>query len=743
MIVSRFQCYVNPNKPISAEITKLTGIDDSTVRSARTIDAVLPDFLDYIENRPLVAHNAPFDISFLTEACRLCDRERDFTSIDTLELSRLLLPDLERHKLNSVAQALDLGKFEHHRASADTEILVGIFLNFMERLKTDYQIENTSQINSVLSVSHGKTRPIKGLPVHHLIVLVKNEIGLKNLYCLISEAHLEYFKKHPLIPRDVLMKYREGLIFGSACEKGELFSAIVDDKPFEELIKIASFHDYLEIQPIANNRFMIDHGTVPDEEALRDFNRTVIKLGETLHIPVVATGDVHFLEPEDEAYRRVILAGLGFSDADKQAPLYFKTTDEMLKEFSYLGSQKALEVVVDNPNRIAELCSDIKPVPSGTFPPELENSQVDLEALVWSKAHELYGEELPEIVKTRIDTELSSIIKHGFDVMYMIAQKLVSKSIKEGYLVGSRGSVGSSVVAFFSGITEVNALAPHYRCEHCRHSEFFEHSDYRCGADMPDKLCPECGSPLKKDGFGIPFATFLGFDGDKAPDIDLNFSGEYQAKAHRHTVELFGEGHVFRAGTIGTLAERTAFGFVKKYTEERNMKLGKAEENRLVTGCTGVKRTTGQHPGGLMIVPKNKSIYDFCPVQHPADDQSTDIITTHFDYHSIHDNLLKLDLLGHDDPTIIRMLEDLTGENARAIPLDEPRVMKIFTDIRALDIDPDSMLGPPSVLLRFQNSARNLSVKCCLLPSRQRLTSLCGFPAFPTEPTSGSATRSS
>ncbi|MCX7614961.1 MAG: PolC-type DNA polymerase III [Clostridiales bacterium] len=692
-IISRFQRYVNPNKPIPAEITKLTGIEDSTVRSAKTIEEILPEFLEFIGDRPLVAHNAQFDISFLTESCKYCSMPRAFVSIDTLELSRILLPDLDRHKLNIVAQELNLGKFDHHRASADTEILIGIFQNFLGRLKNDYNIEKVDQINEVLSASHGKTRSIKGLPSHHLIVLVKDETGLKNLYRLVSEAHLKYFKKHPQIPRDSLVKYREGLILGSACESGELFSAIVDNKPFEELLKMASFYDYLEIQPIANNRFMLHNGTVENEEALRDFNRTVVKLGETLGIPVVATGDVHFLEPQDEVYRRVILAGLGFADADRQAPLHFKTTDEMLKEFSYLGEKKAFEVVVENPNNIADLCSDIKPVPSGTYPPELENSQEELENLVWGKANELYGENLPEIVKSRIDTELSSIIKHGFDVMYMIAQKLVSKSISEGYLVGSRGSVGSSVVAFFSGITEVNALAPHYRCEKCKFSEFFENSVYQCGADMPDKACPKCGQPLKKDGFSIPFATFLGFDGDKAPDIDLNFSGEYQSKAHKHTVELFGEEHVFRAGTIGTLAERTAFGFVKKYTEERNMQLGKAEENRLVNGCTGVKRTTGQHPGGLMIVPKNKSIYDFCPVQHPADDQNTDIITTHFDYHSIHDNLLKLDLLGHDDPTMIRTLEVLTGENARTIPLDEPRVMKIFTDIRALDIEPDELLG--------------------------------------------------
>ncbi|MDP4110005.1 MAG: PolC-type DNA polymerase III, partial [Bacillota bacterium] len=693
-VVSRFQSYVNPLKPIPVEITKLTGIDDATVRNAPVIDQILPEFLEYIGEKPLAAHNAGFDISFLTEACRCQGIKRQFTSIDTLELSRLLLPELERHKLNVVAQALKLGKFDHHRASEDTEILTGIFINFMNRLKTDYKVGSISEINRALSFVSEKARSIKGLPVYHLIILVKNYTGLKNLYRLISGAHLETFRKHPIIPRSELTKYREGLILGSACEKGELFSAILEEKTYDELVKIASFYDYLEIQPISNNRFLIDRAVAADEDALRDYNRLIVTLGEELSLPVAATGDVHYLEPEDELYRRILLAGLGFSDCDRPLPLYLKTTDEMLEEFSYLGREKACEVVVENTNMIAGLCEDIKPVPSGTYPPEIENSQAELESLVWSKAHQLYGDDLPEIVKSRIEAELSPIIKHGFDVMYMIAQKLVSKSIESGYLVGSRGSVGSSVVAFFSGITEVNALPPHYRCERCRQSEFFDKSEYACGADMPDKNCPVCGSPYKKDGFDIPFATFLGFDGDKAPDIDLNFSGEYQARAHRHTVELFGEEHVFKAGTIGTLAERTAYGFVKKYIEERGLKFPKAEENRLVNGCTGVKRTTGQHPGGLIIVPKDKSIYEFCPIQHPADDPNTDIITTHFDYHSIHDNLLKLDLLGHDDPTMIRALEDLTGENARLIPLDEPRVMKIYSDIRALDIEPDDILGP-------------------------------------------------
>ena len=548
-------------------------------------------------------------------------------------------------------------------------------------------------INGGLVVARGGEADPLSLRSHHLIILVKNLTGLKNLYQLISFSHLKYFKRHPIIPADLLMKYREGLILGSACEAGELFSAVVEGKPWNELKEIASFFDYLEIQPIGNNRFMLESGAARDEEQLREFNRTVLKLGDALQKPVVATGDVHFLEPEDAQYRAILMAGMGFSDADKQAPLYFKTTNEMLEEFSYLGRERAREVVVENPNKIADWCEDIKPVPDDKCPPVIPGSAEEIETMAKQKAAELYGDPLPQLIQQRLDAELIPIIKNGFDVMYLIAQKLVAKSLEDGYLVGSRGSVGSSFVAYLTGITEVNSLPAHYRCPQCKHSIFPEDSQYGCGVDLPDKICPQCGAPLVKDGFNIPFATFLGFNGEKAPDIDLNFSSEYQARAHRELIRMFGEDHVFRAGTIGTVKSKTAYGFVKKYNEERGLTPGKAEENRLVVGCTGIKRTTGQHPGGLIIVPNDRTIYEFCPVQRPADDTSTDIITTHFDYHSIDQNLLKFDMLGHEDPTMIRALEDLTGVNAREIPLDDPETMSIFTSLKALHIDDDGSFG--------------------------------------------------
>ena len=527
----------------------------------------------------------------------------------------------------------------------------------------------------------------------HIILIAKNKVGLKNLYQLISASNLKYFKRVPIIPKSELVAHREGLIIGSACEAGELFRAIVDHKDWNELKRIASFYDYLEIQPLGNNRFMVRDGTVRDDEDLKDFNRTVVKLGEELGKPVCATGDVHFLDPEDEVYRHILLASKKFADANEPVPLYFRTTDEMLKEFDYLGKEKAYEVVVTNTRAIAEQVEDIELLPKGRlFPPRLENSEEDLNRMVWGKAHELYGDDLPQLIVDRLNVELGSILGK-YDVVYMSAQKLVQRSLECGYLVGSRGSVGSSLVAYMAGITEVNALPPHYRCPKCRNVEFHA-GEYGCGADMPDKMCPVCGTKYAKDGFDIPFETFLGYGGGKVPDIDLNFSGEYQARAHAHAVEMFGKTQVFRAGTIGTLAEKTAYGFVKKYLEENGIAAGNAEIDRLTAGCVGVRRTTGQHPGGLVVVPDDMDIEDFCPVQHPADDPDSDTITTHFEYHCMEDNLLKLDMLGHDDPTMIRMLENLTGVNARAIPLDDPDTMSIFISSKVLGYENDEVLGP-------------------------------------------------
>ncbi len=692
-IVDSFQTYVNPKKHIPPFITELTGISDETVANAPDIKDAIVAFREFCKDDILVAHNAGFDISFINVACKEANITWDITYIDTLEMSRILLPNLSRHKLNILAKELEVGKFDHHRASEDAKILAYIFLKLIGKLIEEHGANQVSDINLLLLTIKKDTGGVKTLKSNHLIILVKNMIGLKNLYKLISAAHLEYFYKRPIMPRSLLVKHREGLIIGSACEAGELFRAITANRKQNEIEKIAKFYDYLEIQPILNNKFMIEKGLASDFEELKDFNRKIVELGEKLKIPVVATGDVHFLEPHDEIFRRVLMAGMGFSDADDQPPLYLKTTDEMLEEFDYLGREKALEVVVTNSNLVADMCETIYPIPKETFTPKMPNSDKELRDLCDSKAKELYGENLPEVVQKRLDKELGSIIGNGFDVLYMISQKLVAKSIEDGYLVGSRGSVGSSVVAFLSGITEVNALPAHYRCTNCQHSEFYTNETYQCGADMPDKNCTKCNTPYTKDGFDIPFETFLGFDGDKAPDIDLNFSGEYQSRAHKETEVLFGKGHTFRAGTIGTVAEKTAYGFVKKYLEEKGSLCSRAEENRLTQGCTGIKRTTGQHPGGIMVVPKENEIFEFCPIQHPADDPDSDIITTHFDYHSIHDNLLKLDLLGHDDPTMIKHLEDLTGVNARQIPLDDKDTMSIFTSLAPLGIDEDKILG--------------------------------------------------
>lgn len=695
-IKDSFQTYVNPHKPIPPEITELTGISDETVADAPDLPEALDKFFAFMGDRVLVAHNAGFDLSFLKAACKKLDIEREFTYIDTLEMSRIMLPHLSRFKLNILAKELQVGPFEHHRASEDAAVLGRIWVKLLDKLKHEQHASKISDINPLLAGLRAKEGGLKNLPRHHFIILVQNQVGLKNLYKLISYSFLDHFYRRPLMPRSELIKHREGLIFGSACEAGELFHAVVEGKPFEELKRIADFYDYLEIQPIDNNRFMIAKGIAEDEETLRDYNRTILKLADALGKPCCATGDVHFLDPEDEAYRRILMAGQGFPDADNQAPLYLKTTEEMLKEFAYLGEDRAYEVVITNPNKIADMLDPIRPIPRENYPPKIEGSAEELETMCREKAKRMYGDPLPEIVQARLDRELKSIIGNGYDVMYMIAQKLVSKSLQDGYLVGSRGSVGSSLVAFMSDITEVNSLAPHYLCPECKYFELHENEGVGCGVCLPDKVCPRCGTPLKKEGFSVPFETFLGFNGDKVPDIDLNFSGEYQPHIHKYTGELFGHDHVFRAGTIATVAEKTAYGYVKKYMEERGIECSRAEENRLAAGCTGIRRTTGQHPGGIVVVPKEVEIYDFCPVQHPADDPTSDIITTHFEYHSIDANLLKLDELGHDDPTIIKHLEDLTGVNAQEIPLDDPDVMSLFTSNKALhyvDDAPDPILG--------------------------------------------------
>ena len=691
-IVETFQTFVDPERRLTPEIIGLTGITDEMLRGAPKLKDALTAFLAFAGDAPLAAHNAEFDISFIRAGCRKCGIPFEPTYIDTLILAQNLLPGLGKYKLDIVAEHLQLPQFNHHRASDDAVPVAQMLTKFFPMLE-ERGVTRLQQINNEML----KLRPLGSKSNRfpkHIILLAKNKAGLKNLYQLISLSNLKYFKRVPIIPKSELIAHREGLIIGSACEAGELFRAVADHKDWEELKRIASFYDYLEIQPICNNRFMLREGAARSEEELRDFNRTIVRLGEELGKRVVATGDVHFQEPEDEVYRHILLASKKFPDANAPLPIYFRTTDEMLREFEYLGKEKAYEVVVTNTRAIADQIENIELLPKGKlFPPRLENSREDLNRLVWDKVHELYGDEPPKLIKDRLDIELGGILGK-YDVVYMSAQKLVQRSLECGYLVGSRGSVGSSLVAYMSGITEVNSLPPHYRCPKCRHSEFITDGSYGCGADMPDKNCPECGTKYVKDGFDIPFETFLGFGGGKVPDIDLNFSGEYQARAHRHAIEMFGETQVFRAGTIGTLAEKTAFGFVKKYLEENGIQSGAAEIDRLTAGCVGVRRTTGQHPGGLVVVPDDLEIEDFCPVQHPADAEDSDTITTHFEYHCMEDNLLKLDMLGHDDPTMIRMLEDLTGVNARTIPLDDPDTMSIFTSSKVLGFENDDLLGP-------------------------------------------------
>ena len=691
-VLSTFQTFVDPHRPLQPKIVDLTGINDQMLAGQPDISEAMPKFLEYVGSRPLCAHNADFDIGFVTAACEKLGLPFHPTYVDTLILAQNLMPELGKYKLNIVADALSLPDFNHHRASDDA-ITCGYLLMRFFKMMQEQGLDSLQKINPRMEQLRSGSK-ILDRRARHIIVFAKNSIGLRNLYRLISYGNLKYFKRVPIMPKSELLQWREGLIIGSACEAGELFQAILNHKSWAELKRIASFYDFLEIQPICNNRFMLDKGLAEDEEELRGFNRTIVKLGEELGKPVVATGDVHFLDPEDEIFRHILLATKQMPDADRPLPLYLRTTDEMMEEFSYLGPEKAHEVVIENPNRIVDWCETLRPVPHNLFAPKIENSVEDLKALVYGKLHRLYGETPPELVQKRVDTEMHDIISCHYDVIYMSAQKLVQNSLEHGYLVGSRGSVGSSIVAFMSGITEVNSYPPHYRCPQCKFTTFEVPADCACGADLPDAVCPKCGAKLDKDGFNIPFETFLGFGGDKVPDIDLNFSGEYQAKAHAYCVQMFGKTHVFRAGTIGTVAEKTAYGYAKKYLSERNTTVPKAEENRLALGCVNVKRTTGQHPGGLVVIPQENEIWDFCPVQHPADDKDSEWITTHFEYHSMEENLLKLDMLGHDDPTMIRMLEDMTGVDAQKIPLDDQDTMSIFTSSKVLGYENDPILGP-------------------------------------------------
>ena len=688
-VIDEFEMFVNPEKPIPQRVVEVTNITDEMVKDAETIDKVFPKILEFVGDSIIVAHNASFDVGFLKHNAKLLGYEFNNTYIDTLPLAKDLFPDLKKYKLGKIADSLGIEVDVAHRALADVDTTVKVFNVMLKKLK-DKGINTVDEIDSATKDSEAQKEEFKKQRSYHAIILAKNYVGLRNLYKLVSISHLHYFYKNPRILKSIYKKYSEGLILGSACEAGELYQAIELGKSDEEIENIARDYDYLEIQPIGNNEFLVRNGVVPDREYLKDINRKIVELGEKLGKLVVATCDVHFMDPQDEIYRRILEAGQGYKDADEQAPLYLRTTEEMLKEFEYLGEEKAYEVVVTNTNKVSDMCDRIDPISPEKCPPHIPGCEEDIKNIAYKKAHELYGDPLPEIVQTRLDKELNSIISNGYSVMYIIAQRLVWKSNEDGYIVGSRGSVGSSLVAFMTGITEVNSLQPHYRCPKCKYSEF---DDYGVGNgfDLPDKDCPKCGTKMAKDGMDIPFETFLGFNGDKEPDIDLNFSGEYQAKAHKYTEVIFGKGTTFKAGTVGTVAEQTAFGYVKKYYEERNIPINKAEIARISVGCQGIKRTTGQHPGGIIVVPKGREIYEFTPVQHPADDPNSDIITTHFDYHSIDGNLLKLDILGHDDPTVIRMLQDITGIAPTEVPLDDKETMSIFSSTKALGVTPEQI----------------------------------------------------
>ena len=694
-IVDKFSTFVNPQVPIPFRIEQLTSINDSMVIDAPVIADILPEFMKFCEGCVMVAHNADFDMSFIKKNCQRLDIPCKPTIVDTVALARVLLPNLNRFKLDTVAKALGVSLENHHRAVDDAGCTAEIFVKFIEMLRE----RGMSTLDEVNAMGTSSVQNVQKMPTYHAIILATCDQGRTNLYKLISLAHIKYYHRRPRIPKSEFIRYRDGLLIGSACEAGELYRAILNGRPEEEISRLVNFYDYLEIQPLGNNAFLVrdEDSPVASNDDLIEINKKIVRLGEQFHKPVVATCDVHFLDPEDEIYRRIIMAGQGFKDADEQAPLFLRTTEEMLKEFAYLGSEKAEEVVITNTNRIADMCEKISPVRPDKCPPVIENSDQMLRDICYNKAHKMYGDPLPEIVQERLDRELNSIISNGYAVMYIIAQKLVWKSNEDGYLVGSRGSVGSSFVATMSGITEVNPLHAHYLCKHCQYSDFdsdlVKSFSGRSGCDMPDKLCPRCGKPLSKEGFDIPFETFLGFKGNKEPDIDLNFSGEYQSKAHKYTEVIFGEGQTFKAGTIGTLADKTAFGYVKNYYEERGVHKRNCEIDRIVLGCVGVRRTTGQHPGGIVVLPMGEQIYTFTPVQHPANDMTVDITTTHFDYHSIDHNLLKLDILGHDDPTMIRMLQDLTGVDPTQIPLDDKAVMSLFQDTSTLGITPDDLVN--------------------------------------------------
>ena len=680
-----FNTFVNPGIPIPANISELTGIRDSDVADAPGEKEAMEAFLRFAGSRPLIAHNAHFDVGFMRSAARRQGLRFSPVFLDTLALSQALLPELKRFKLDLVSNHLGLPQFNHHRASDDALVVARIMDKFLPMLRR----QGARTVDDIEEVYHALRRTDLA-KTYHMVLLVKDRKGLKNLYEMISQSYLKYFRRTPNIPKSLLLQHREGILVGSACGMGELYGAVMRGAPERELRKIAELYDYLEIQPICNNAFLVENGRVKDLTVLQDYNRTILDLGRKTGKPVIAASDVHFLDPEDEQYRKILQAAKKFSDADRDCPIFFRNTEEMLAEFAYLGEETAREVVVTNTRAIADQVEEIELLPKELFPPKIENSARDLRELVYGRMHRIFGDKPPELVQKRVDTELNTILEHNYDVIYMSAQKLVQNSLENGYLVGSRGSVGSSIVAFMSGITEVNSLPPHYVCPKCCHAEFVTDGSYGCGADMPEKNCPVCGERMNRDGFDIPFETFLGFPGnEKTPDIDLNFSGEYQAKAHKFTEVLFGSDHVFRAGTIGTLAEKTAYGYVKKYLEERNIQVSKAEENRLALGLVGIKRTTGQHPGGLVVIPQDMDVTDFCPVQHPADDPNSDIITTHFEYHCMEANLLKLDELGHDDPTMIRMMEDMTGVDAKQISLSDPETMSIFTSPAALGLPED------------------------------------------------------